>query len=62
MIADLPPARLLPVDLWPTEPILPSGSKSYFHWKYFGKLLLAFFYMQVVITQVLRHVHNGTSD
>ena len=62
MIADLPPARLLLVDLWPTEPILPSGSKSYFHWKYFGKLLLAFFYMQVVITQVLWHVHNGTSD
>jgi hypothetical protein len=58
MIADLPPAHLLPADLWPMQPILPSGSKSYFHWKYFGKLLLAFFTLQVVSTQVLWHFHN----
>lgn len=62
MIADLPPAHLLPVDLWPTQPILPSGSKSYFHWKYFGKLSLAFFTLQVVITKVLWHFHSCVSE
>lgn len=69
MIADLPLAYLLPADLWPVEPILPSGSKSYFHWKYFGNLLLAVFtcrwwshrFYGTFITAHLTEVHRSWS-